>query len=86
MTLFSISPNSIVFFLLLKYNSRRNGTKPLLETLFTDNLIRDRLRSDYYFHVILYEDDDLTSDSISFYIGRCLKEEAGIKYINYLEG
>ncbi|XP_046912237.2 dual specificity protein phosphatase 2 [Dermatophagoides farinae] len=65
---------------------RRNGTKPLLKTLFSDNLIQDRLITDYYFHVILYEDHDLTSDSISFYIARCLQEEAGIKYINYLEG
>ncbi|XP_027195818.2 dual specificity protein phosphatase 4-like [Dermatophagoides pteronyssinus] len=65
---------------------RRNGTKPLLKTLFPDNLIQDRLLTDFYFHIILYEDHDLTSDSISFYIARCLQEEAGIKYINYLEG
>ncbi|OTF80237.1 hypothetical protein BLA29_010167 [Euroglyphus maynei] len=41
---------------------RRNGTKPLLKTLFPDNLVQDRLITDFYFH-----------------------EEAGIKYINYLE-
>ncbi|KPM06651.1 Dual specificity phosphatase-like protein 3 [Sarcoptes scabiei] len=65
---------------------RRNGNKPFLKTLFTDSKIRDRLSSDYYLHIILYEDHDLTSDSIAFYIARCLREEAGIKYIYYLEG
>lgn len=75
-----------IFFFHTDKHRRRNGTKPLLKTLFSDNLIQDRLITDYYFHVILYEDHDLTSDSISFYIARCLQEEAGIKYINYLEG
>lgn len=64
---------------------RRNVKKPLLETIITDDCIRDRILSDHYFHIILYEELDFTNDSIGFYVARIL-EDAGIKSINYLEG
>ena len=70
----------------MQFISRRNGNKPSLETIITDHSIRDRILSDYYYHIILYDDSDIGKDSFGLYVARCLQDEAGIKIVNYLEG
>ena len=56
------------------------------KTIIPDQQIRDQLMTDFYYPIVLYEETDLSCDSIGSYVAKCLQLEAGIKTVHFLEG
>ena len=65
---------------------RRTGNRMPIKTIIPDQQIRDRLSTDYYYPVVVYEETDLTTDSIGSYVAKCLQMELGIKTVHILQG
>lgn len=65
---------------------RRTGNRMPIKTIIPDQQIRDRLSSDFYYPIVLYEETDLTLDSIGSYVAKCLQVEVGIKTVHFLQG